>query len=777
MRNPNRASNLSEESPSAPGATESGSGRSERVTGTVLRVTYRNPENDYRVVKVQPSSPMPRARLDERGELVLVGALPGIEVGQEIEAEGEWAVHPRHGPQFKSRWFRPSLPEGARGIEAYLSSDAIRGIGPVLAKRIVERFGAQTFQVMDADIDQLRKIKGISPGKLAQLKVSWKEAREDRELITFLGEHGVSPVWAHRLKKVYGGAALSVVRANPYRLAAEVRGIGFARADAIARQIGLPADAPERIRAALQHVLETLSGSGHTWSGADALIEEAARLLELDQAIVAPQLETLTREAVVTAETVRGERAVFLTALHEAERGCARELAKLLRSERRTPRIAGDAFIERFEKRARIQLADEQRRAVLRIARDGMLILTGGPGTGKTTTLRAVIEMFLAGGRQVKLAAPTGRAARRLAETSKAPAETIHRLLGFQPRTGAFAHGPEDPLDADLLVVDEASMLDAPLAWDLLKALRPGSCLMLVGDEDQLPSVGPGNVLGDILRAGVLPVVRLTEIFRQARESLIVTNAHRVNRGDFPLIDPPAPGVEPDFFFIDRENPAEVLEAIRTLVSERIPQKFRLDPIRDVQVLSPMRRGELGVETINRELQATLNPSPKTGNDSLTLEHWDEGAGRENLRVGDRVMQTTNDYDRDVSNGDVGWVQSIDSEAAEVHVRFGDRSVVYGEDEVPQLTLAYAVTIHKSQGSEYPAVVMPIHTQHYIMLQRNLLYTALTRGKRLVCIVGSKRALGRAVRNSTRADRHTALAEFLMESSAGNGDGPREPGA
>lgn len=748
------------------GAAGAGPDSAERVAGTVLRITYTNPENDYRVVKVLPSVPLAPSRLDDRGELVLVGPLPGIEVGQEIEAEGEWAMHPKHGPQFKSRWFRPSLPRGTRGIEAYLSSDAIKGIGPVLAHRIVERFGADTFRVLDEDIAQLRKVKGISPAKLERLKNSWTNAREDRELITFLGDHGVSPAWAHRLKKVYGGAALSVVRANPYRLATDVRGIGFSRADAIARQIGLPTDAPERIRAALLHVLESLSGSGHTYCEHGALVEEAARLLGLDSAIVLPQVDSLLREKRLVEETLPSGRAIFLEALQQAERGCAKELARLARAERRTPAASGADLIGSFEEQARIRLAREQREAVERIAREGLLVLTGGPGTGKTTTLRAVIETFQAGGRKVRLAAPTGRAARRLAETSKAPAETIHRLLGFQPRIGGFAHDAADPLEADLVVIDEASMLDAPLAWDLLKALRSGTCLMLVGDEDQLPSVGPGNVLGDILASGMVPTVRLREIFRQAEESLIVTNAHRVNRGELPLLDPPAEGAEPDFFFIEREEPKDVMEAIRTLVSERIPQKFHLDPVRDIQVLSPMRRGDLGVETLNRELQATLNPK-KSSQGAVTLETWDDGAGRENLRTGDRVMQTTNDYERDVSNGDVGWVESIDAEAGEVRVRFGDRTVIYGEDELPQLTLAYAVTIHKSQGSEYPAVVLPIHSQHYIMLQRNLLYTALTRGKRLVCAVGSRRALARAVKNSTRADRHTALAVFLREAARG----------
>lgn len=745
----------------APGAAAPPADRgAERITGTVLRVTYENPDNDYRVVKVKPLDKVPAERLDSRGEVVIVGPLPGIEVGQVIEAEGEWAVHPRHGPQFKSLWFRPSLPKGVKGIEAYLSSGVIRGVGPVLARRIVERFGTDTFRIFDEDIDALRAVKGISPKKLFAIKVSWKNAREDRELISFLGEHGISPAWAHRLKKVYGGAALSVVRSNPYRLATEVRGVGFMKADAIARQIGLPADAPERIRAALLHVLESLAAAGHTCGEAEAVMQEATRLLAVDEALVPPQLDVLLAEERLRGETLAGDRVIYLAPLHAAELGCAAELMRLRAAPRRTPPQAGRDFIPKFERRARIELAGEQRRAVLEIAREGLLILTGGPGTGKTTTLRAVIEMFEAGGRKVRLAAPTGRAARRLAETSRAHADTIHRLLGFQPRTGGFAHDAADPLDADLIVIDEASMLDVALAWDLLKALRSGCCLMLVGDEDQLPSVGPGNVLGDILASRILPTVRLTEIFRQAESSLIVMNAHRVNRGDLPRVEAPEDGVEPDFFFIEREEPAEVLETIRTLVAERIPRKFGLDPVRDVQVLSPMRRGDLGVETLNRELQATLNP-PRPRDATLTLEHWEEGAGRENLRVGDRVMQTLNDYERDVSNGDVGWVASIDADASEVRVRFGDRTVVYGEDDLPQLTLAYAVTIHKSQGSEYPAVVLPIHSQHYIMLQRNLLYTAITRGKQLVCVVGSRRALARAVRNSTRADRRTGLADFL----------------
>lgn len=735
----------------------------ERIRGTVLRITFQNRENDYRVVKLLPEGSIDRSYIDQRGEVVLVGNLPGIEVGNAVEAEGTWSVHPRHGAQFKADWFKPSLPTGVRGIRAYLGSGAVKGVGEVLAERITEAFGAETFKVLDSDISRLLRIKGITPKKLELIRKAWNTTQADRELISFLGENGVSPSWANRLRKVYGDAALSIVRANPYRLAAEVWGIGFGRADAMARRIGIAADSPERVEAAIRHLLEDQAEEGHTFLPREGLIERAVELLDQDRTLVENVLAQMLTSKRLTAEELAEAETISLNSLHDAETGCARHLKRLLSARRAVPQLDVEAFLIAFQQRTKIELAPAQHSAILTLAREGAMVLTGGPGTGKTTTLRSAIEFFRAAGRSFRLAAPTGRAARRLAESTHAPAETIHRLLGFQAHTGTFNHGPEHPIEADLIVIDEASMLDVTLARDLFSAIRSGCCLMIVGDEDQLPSVGPGNVLADIIASGAIPVVRLTDIFRQAEKSLIVTNAHRVNQGRMPLLKPPEEIEEPDFFFIEKNEPEEILQTIRTLACERIPRKFRLDPIQDIQVLSPMRRGELGVEALNRLLQDALNPAKAAGE---FVADEEGSASPRGLRPGDRVMQTVNDYDKEISNGEIGRVSSIDREAGEAIVQFEGRPISYLADESRQLALAYAVTIHKSQGSEYPAVIIPIHNQHYIMLQRNLLYTAMTRGRQLVCLVGSRQALWRAVGNSTRRSRNSALKIYLQKDPA-----------
>ena len=487
----------------------------ERLRGTVLRVTYRNQSNDYRVIKVLPDGRVEAAKLDRNGEVVMVGQLPGIEAGECIEAEGRWATHPRHGPQFKADWFKPSLPTGLKGIETYLSSGAIKGVGPVIAGRIVEAFGEKTFEIIEKDVERLKKIKGITRNRFEDIKRSWAESREDRELITFLGDHGIPASWAHRLQRVYGQAALSVIRSNPYRLAEEVHGIGFHRADLMARRIGIAEDSPERIDAALGHTLERQAGEGHTLLCREDLISLATELLGLDETLVADRLIRMIEEKRLIQDNIREKDAIFLLSLHEAETGAAKNLRRLASSSRRVPEVEIERALETFEQRARIRLAPAQRTAVKSIASQGALVLTGGPGTGKTTTLRAVIDIFKAGGRTVRLAAPTGRAARRLSESSHMAAETIHRMLGFQAHTGRFSHDAANPLDADLVIVDEVSMLDVLLADDLFSALRAGTCLLLVGDEDQLPSVGPGGVLGDIIASEIFSTVRLTEIFRQ----------------------------------------------------------------------------------------------------------------------------------------------------------------------------------------------------------------------------------------------------------------------
>ncbi len=743
--------------------------RTERIRGTVLRLTYHNAENDYRVVKLEPLEKVEPDKLDKRKEVVLVGSLPGIEVGECIEAEGRWAIHPRHGPQFKADWFKPSLPSGARGIEAYLASGALKGIGPVLARRIVAEFGEKTFEILDRDVEQLRRVKGITRIRFESLKRAWTQSRGDRELTTFLGDHGIAPSWAARLRRAYGDSALSIVRSNPYRLAAEVRGIGFHRADAIARQLGVGRDSPERIESALVHVLESQAEEGHTFLPEESLIQLATDLLALDQVRVEQRLDEMIAQKKLIQEEIGDATAVFLPTLHEAETQCALHLRRILAAKRRLPQINLEESLETFQRRFKFQLSETQHEAALTLAREGMMVLTGGPGTGKTTTLRAIIKLFQEGRLTVKLAAPTGRAARRLSETSRMQAETIHRLLGFQAHTGRFSHDGRKPLEADLVIIDESSMLDVVLASDLFRAIGNGTCLLLVGDEDQLPPVGPGCVLRDVLASEIMPVARLTEIFRQAQSSLIVVNAHRINRGEAPLLESPRGMESPDFFFIERKEPDAILETIKTLVAERIPRKYGFNPQRDVQILTPMRRGELGVRTLNRELQKILNPpkmQEKSPSDSVLVEaadSTDEDDTMQTLRVGDRVMQMANNYDKDVFNGDIGRVNFLDAESGEILVDFEGRTVSYLADETQQLTLAYAVTIHKSQGSEYRAVVIPLHTRHYVMLQRNLLYTALTRARELACIVGSKQALWKAVRDVARSRRNSALETYLRK--------------
>ncbi len=720
----------------------------QQIGGTIVRLTFQNPDTGFCVVKLKPDEPVERQYYTAPGEVTLVGVLPGIGVGEEVLAQGQWEHDSQYGTRFRVKWYKPRLPTGERGIVAYLGSGAVKGVGPKTAERIVATFGDRTFDVLDQTPGRLGEVPGM--GRKTQLKIaqSWRLARGDRELVTFLGEHGLPPSLAARLHKTYGDAALSVVRANPYQLISDVRGIGFARADAVARRIGIAPDAPERIDAALVHLLERQSEEGHTYLPRERLEELAAELVQTPHERIAARVEDGLSAGRITGAEVGGRPAIFINALHDAERAVVERLARLARARRRLPAIDAVETLADFEQRTRFRLAPAQRQAALELAREGLLILTGGPGTGKTTTVRAVIELFQRGRREIKLAAPTGRAARRLSETAKLPAETIHRLLGYQPPLGRFGRNAANPVEADLVIVDEVSMLDVPLAAALLDAIAPGTCLLLVGDEDQLPSVGPGNVLADLIAAKALPVARLTEIFRQAGQSLIVSNAHRINRGLMPWLEPPEGEVKADFFFIERERPEQVLEAIRTLVGERIPRKFGLDPRTEIQVLSPMRRGELGVNAINVMLKELLNPA---------------GAGATTFAAGDRVMQMSNNYDKAVYNGDIGMVEGALGESGELIVRFEGKPIAYMADELDQLVLAYATTIHKSQGSEFPAVVIPIHTQHWIMLQRNLIYTALTRARRLACLVGTRRALRQAIANNERQQRFTALRQWLIE--------------
>ena len=751
-----------------------GEGAGVRLTAAVVRVTFHNPENGYSVVKVAPETAIEPRYLIEGGLVAMVGVMPGIEVGTMLEAEGEWVRDAKFGPQFKVKWFKPMLPTGVKGIEVYLASGALKGIGPVTAQRIVRHFGEKTFDVLDSDIGRLAEVPGIKGKTLAKIKEAWKGDRGDRELVTFLGEYGVSPAIAARLRRTYEENALAIVRANPYRLTTDVRGIGFFRADEIARKLGIAPDAPERIEAALGHVLERQAEEGHTWLPRPRLEELAVELLKTPEARVPEVLDKMVEKEKVVAEKVESEDGIFIKALNEAERRVASAIHRLAVTPKRLPKIDVVGTLADFEQRTRFQLAKTQREAVLTFARGGLLILTGGPGTGKTTTVRSIIEIFRAGNLSIKLAAPTGRAARRLAETAALPAETIHRLLNYQAPLGKFGRDAANPIEADLVIVDEASMLDAQLASYLLDAVSPRTCLMLVGDEDQLPSVGPGNVLGDLIASGAMPVVRLTEIFRQASLSMIVTNAHRVNKGLMPWLKPAEDGTEADFYFIEREDPFQLIDALKTMLRERIPRKFHLDPHHDIQVLTPMRRGDLGVDSLNEVIKKLLNPTrvaTAAEGSQLELDGVEGASGGRRHRgctfdEGDRVMQTANNYDKLVYNGDIGQVAGINAETAETMVNFDGRVVAYLVDELDQLTLAYAITIHKSQGSEYPAVIIPVHTQHWIMLQRNLLYTAMTRARKLVCLIGTRAALRRAVANADKAKRYSALGWFLKQGGA-----------
>jgi exodeoxyribonuclease V alpha subunit len=716
------------------------------LEGVLERVVFANEENAWSVVRLTVPG--------RRDPVTAVGNLLGVQPGENLRLSGAWVQDPKYGRQFKVSSYQTVAPATRTGIEKYLSSGLIRGIGKGLAGRLVEAFGLETLDVIESRPERLREVEGIGPQRSASIQRAWVEQRDIKDVMVFLQSHGVSTSFAIKVYKAYGAQAVHVVRENPYRLAIDIYGIGFKAADTIASSLGISPTAPQRIEAGVLHLLGEAADRGHVFLPRRQLQEDAGTLLgaevwRVDQAVGAlAESGQAMVEPSSAAPGVPAEEAISLKPLHTAESGIAARIRALLVQPSLPLEIDLDRALEWFEKQERIELAPEQRQAVRAGLTRKVLVITGGPGTGKTTLVRGIVRILEKKGQKILLAAPTGRAAKRLSEATDGEATTIHRLLEFNAQTRAFDRNRERPLSGDLLIVDEVSMLDTVLAYHLLRAVPDSGRLILVGDVDQLPSVGPGSVLADLIRSDAVEVVRLNEIFRQARRSLIVVNAHRVNQGHMPVLE--SVDSDGDFFFFERRTPEEIVETVCQLVARRIPAGFKLDPVEQVQVLTPRNRGPLGTEALNARLRDLLNP---------------EGAavtrGGQTLRVGDKVMQVRNNYDLEVFNGDIGRVAAIDEEEHLVRVAMDARQVVYDFGSLDELVLSYACTIHKSQGSEYPCVVIPLHTTHYLMLQRNLLYTAITRAKRLAILVGEERALRIAVGNRRVKTRFTRLAERL----------------
>ncbi len=700
------------------------------VEGVIERIVYENTENGFFV-----------ARLREEGNpdlVTFVGNLMAVSPGETIRIAGRWVDDKRFGKQIRAESYETLRPNTVDGIEKYLASGLIRGIGKVYAKRLVDAFGVDTLRVIDEQPERLRGVEGIGPKRASQIREGWNEQRAIQSIMVFLQGHGIGTAQAVRIYKRYGEASVAVLRENPYRLAEDVSGIGFDGADKIAASLGIAKDSPRRLEAGLAHVLGKASGEGHVFLPDGELVEQAVKLLGVDQAEVSKSLTNAVTEVTVQRE---GE-AIFLPRLLAAETNCEHHLKRLLRTPLGGTTIHAENAIKWAEKSQKIELSEEQREAIRISANAKVMVVTGGPGTGKTTLINCLIAIYAKKDLSFALAAPTGRAAKRMESATGRAAKTIHRLLEFSPKEGGFKKNENDPLGADLIIIDETSMVDVYLFDALLRAAPHHARLFLVGDIDQLPSVGPGNVLMDVIASNAVPTVRLKTVFRQAAQSGIISNAHRVNRGERPEFN------AEDFFFVERKEPEKALETVVELVTDRIPKKFGHDPLRDIQVLAPMHRGQTGVSRLNEALQAALNPN---------------GAPlpRRNFRLGDKVIQTRNNYKLETFNGDCGIISLVDEDAQELHIRFDDREVLYEFTDMDDLSLAYAITVHKSQGSEYPAVVLPLMPQHYMMLQRNVLYTAITRARKLVIIVGDPKSLHQALRNTRTTRRHTRLAERL----------------
>lgn len=721
----------------------------ESLTGLVERITFQSEESGFCVLQVHVRG--------HRDLCAVVGSCPAVSVGEWLTATGRWAIDAKFGQQFKADQIRTSAPDTADGIKRYLASGLIKGIGPELASRLVAAFHKEVLSIIEKSPERLLEVEGIGPTRQKLISVAFKAQKVVREIMVFLHSHGVSSARAFRIYKTYGEEAISKVQEDPYCLARDIRGIGFKTADQIAMNLGIGPQSALRARAGVEFTLQGLTDEGHCAYPRRELAQKASDLLNISAEAIEDAVSFGVSSGRLAEHPGPEDRPlIYLSALDYAEKRLTWNLREISRGRHPLPPLNAEKAADWAEKKVGLKLAPTQREALARAVHSKVMVITGGPGVGKTTLVNAILKVFQAKGLRVVLCAPTGRAAKRLSETSGTEAKTIHRLLAFDPATMGFKHDAAHPLKGDLFVVDEASMLDLVLCHQLVRAIPKSAALLFVGDMDQLPSVGPGCVLRDIIESGTLPVIRLTEIFRQATQSAIITNAHRINQGLSPLFPEAFRKENPsDFYFVKAEEPGDGVARVIKLVTESIPRRFGFDALEDIQVLSPMQRGELGARNLNLMLQEALNPFAL----GVTRFGW-------TFRAGDRVMQTVNDYDKDVFNGDIGRVSGLDMQQQELRVRFDEREVTYSFSELDELALAYATTIHKSQGSEYPAVVVPIHTQHYVMLQRNLLYTAITRARKLVVVVGTSKALAIAVKRVSSRRRITTLKERLAEAFA-----------
>ena len=707
----------------------------EHLRCVVERITYQNPENGYTVLKCVVKN--------YRELVTVVGIMPDTHVGSVLSLEGFWKVDAKYGRQFSVEKFEETLPATAYGIEKYLGSGLIKGIGPKFARRIVEKFGKDTLEVIEENPNALIEVEGIGKVRVERIKTSWQEQKEIKNIMLFLQGHEVSTSHATKIFKTYGSESIRIVKENPYRLADDIWGIGFKTADSIAAKMGIEKDRFIRLRSGILYTLNKLAESGHCYAVREQLIEKASQLLEVD----ALKLEITLDEMIRTDDVIKEDEAIYLPPFYFSETGCAKSMLHLLASDRKI-RVNPQEIVKKVVSQSEISYDEIQMEAINTAISSKIMVLTGGPGTGKTTTTMGIISAYRMVGCKILLAAPTGRAAKRMSETTGMEAKTIHRLLEFKPPEG-YQKNEDKPLEGDVLILDECSMVDVILMYNLLKAIPKHMSLILVGDTDQLPSVGAGNVLKDVIESGRIPVVRLTRIFRQAQGSRIIMNAHRINKGE--AIDMRG-GKESDFFFASKESNEEVVETLVKYCTQNLPRYYHVDAFRDIQVLTPMQRGTCGAANLNQVLQEAMNPT------RIFLHR-----GGTQYRLRDKVMQIRNDYDKEVFNGDIGTVTKVDMEERELTVDFDGRDVVYDVTELDELVLAYAVTIHKAQGSEYPIVVMPFTMSHFVMLQRNLLYTGVTRAKKILVLIGEKKAVYYAIKNEKTTERNTKLAERLRE--------------